>query len=148
MIRELKVQKTYASTPQEHLAIDEGYSLNWMTGDADVADFSAVGSYFAHYVRKEVDVPIGLLHASWGGSRIEPWMSPEALGVDPKVALKAHDDAMASAGREGMAAFKQNFPGRPLPKEDNGEKMGWLSPDHNDVRWPSMTLPTFWEAAG
>jgi sialate O-acetylesterase len=26
--------------------------------------------------------------------------------------------------------------------------MGWLDPNHNDVSWPAMALPTFWEAAG
>lgn len=148
MIRELKVQKSYASSPQEHLDIDEGYSLNWMKGDESIADFSAVGSYFAHYLREEIDVPIGLLHASWGGSRIEPWMSPEALGIDPAEALEERDNAIAAAGRKGMAAFKANFPGRELPKTDIGKKMDWLNPDHNDVSWPTMKLPTFWEAAG
>lgn len=148
MIRELKVKKGYASSPQVHLDVDEQYGDDWMRGDEQMADFSAVGSYFAHYLRAEVDVPIGLLHSSWGGSRIEPWMSPEALGLGESGALSKHQDAMATAGRKGMAFFKRNFPGRELPKTDEGEKLGWLKPEFNDVSWPKMTLPTFWEAAG
>ncbi|MEM6771277.1 MAG: sialate O-acetylesterase, partial [Bacteroidota bacterium] len=93
MIRELKVKKTFAATPQQHLTIDGDFSQSWMRGDEAIANFSAVGSYFARDVRAEIDVPIGLLHASWGGSRIEPWMSPEALGKEATEALKEREDA-------------------------------------------------------
>lgn len=148
LIRELKVQKAYKSTPQTHLPVDPQYGDQWLLGSERMGDFSAVGSYFAHYLREEVDVPIGLLHASWGGSRIEPWLSVETLGEAGKEVLAERENALAKAGRIGMANFKRNFPGRELPKEDIGEQMGWLKPDHNDVSWPKMTLPTFWEAAG
>jgi sialate O-acetylesterase len=74
LIRELKVKKAYDGKPRQHLDIDENYSEEWIVGTASgIKNFSAVGSYFAHYLRKDVDVPIGLLHSSWGGSRIEPW---------------------------------------------------------------------------
>ena len=148
LIRELKVQKSYASAPEEHLPVDAQYGSTWLVGDEKMGNFSGVGSYFAHYLRKEVDVPIGLVHSSWGGSRIEPWLSREALGGAASDALKKHDDAMADAGKKGKAEFRRNFPGRELPTVDEGEKMGWLEENYNDVSWPTMTLPTFWEAAG
>lgn len=149
LIREIKVKKTFANTPQEHLDIDEGYSEDWMPGSAaNMGNFSGVGSYFAHYLRQEVEVPIGLLHASWGGSRIEPWMSPEALGLDQATILAQREDAMAVVGTKGKATFQAAFPGREVPKEDKGEELGWLKADFDDASWPTMTLPTFWEAAG
>lgn len=148
LIRELKVQKAYENIPQTHLPVDPQYGDQWLLGSEQMGNFSAVGSYFAHYLREEVDVPIGLLHASWGGSRIEPWLSAETLGDGAEEALAEREDALAKAGRTGMANFKRNFPGRELPKKDIGEKMGWLNPDHNDISWPKMTLPTFWETAG
>ncbi|OAV45467.1 sialate O-acetylesterase [Lewinella sp. 4G2] len=149
LIREIKVDHVYDGQPREHLQISYQYGPDWMVGDAEtIGDFSGVGSYFAHYLRKEVDVPIGLLHSSWGGSRIEPWMSPEALGITGRDALKDQQDALEIAGEIGRAAFEKNFPGREIPTEDKGEAMGWLTPDFDDSDWPTMTLPTFWEAAG
>ena len=38
-------------------------------------DFSAACFYFARELRKTVDVPMGLIVAAWGGSRIQTWMS-------------------------------------------------------------------------
>lgn len=39
--------------------------------------FTAVGYFFARELNKELGVPIGLINASWGGTRIEPWIPPE-----------------------------------------------------------------------
>ena len=35
--------------------------------------FSAVLYYFGQRLHKELDVPVGLIDSSWGGSPIEPW---------------------------------------------------------------------------
>ncbi len=149
LIRELKVKKAYDGTPRTHLDIDEDFSEDWMVGTAaGIGQFSAVGSYFAHYVRQEVDLPIGLLHASWGGSRIEPWMSPEALGMDPATAEQKNKELMKGAGMPGRRQFAEDFPGRDIPASDDGEDKGWLTPEYNDKAWPTMKLPGLWEARG
>jgi sialate O-acetylesterase len=44
-----------------------------------VPDFSAACFYFARELRKTVDVPMGLIVAAWGGSRIQTWTSAAAL---------------------------------------------------------------------
>jgi len=98
LIRELKVKKVSSANPLEHLDINENVSEEWIVGTSEgVREFSAVGSYFAHYLREEVDVPIGLLHSSWGGSRIEPWMRPAALGMDPTKLQKGLEKELNSA---------------------------------------------------
>jgi len=51
-----------------------------------VPEFSAACFYFAREIQKTARVPMGLVNASWGGSRIEAWMSGQALrdaGADP-----------------------------------------------------------------
>ena len=37
---------------------------------------SAVGFYYALALHDAIDVPVGLVDVSWGGSRIEPWIAP------------------------------------------------------------------------
>lgn len=147
LIREIKVKKTYDGNPRVHLDIDENFSEEWMAGTTDeIKNFSAVGSYFAHYLREEVDVPIGLLHSSWGGSRIEPWMRPTADGMNPD--LDEAGDMLNQAGVAGRKRFAEDFPGRNVPTEDEGLAKGWLKDVFDDASWPTMALPTFWEAAG
>ena len=40
---------------------------------------SAVGYMFAKRLAQNLDVPVGIISNAWGGSRIEPWMSQEAI---------------------------------------------------------------------
>lgn len=53
------------------------------TGWSECADpntigkFSAIGYYFARNLNRELNVPIGILQAAWGGTRIEPWTTEE-----------------------------------------------------------------------
>ena len=68
----------------------------WITGDrwiecgpATVGNFSATGFFFGRRLFEELEVPIGLLNASLGGTRIEPWIPPEALAGDPSLAANA-----------------------------------------------------------
>jgi sialate O-acetylesterase len=42
-----------------------------------VPGFSGVLYYFGRKLHQDLDVPIGLINSSWGGSRIEPWTVTE-----------------------------------------------------------------------
>lgn len=44
-----------------------------------VAETSAVAYFFAHELSYEVNYPIGVITAGWGGSRVEAWMPLTAL---------------------------------------------------------------------
>ena len=44
-----------------------------------VGDFSATGYFFAQCVNKALDIPIGLIEANKGGSRVESWLTKENL---------------------------------------------------------------------
>jgi sialate O-acetylesterase len=58
-----------------------------------VANFSATAYYFGRMLFQHLNVPVGLLHAGWGGSSIEAWMTPESLQDIPekKIPLKKED---------------------------------------------------------
>lgn len=82
-----------------------GGATGWKTATpASVREFSAACFYFARELQKTVDVPMGLIQAAWGGSRIEAWTSADALraqgGMDEALevlALYASDPAAARA---------------------------------------------------
>lgn len=49
-----------------------------------VGDFSGTAYFFGREIMRELDVPVGLIHASWGETPIEPWMSREAFAAHPE----------------------------------------------------------------
>ena len=52
---------------------------------ASVRDFSATAYYFGRALRSTLDVPVGLIVTSWGGSACEAWMQADWLKAFPKV---------------------------------------------------------------
>jgi sialate O-acetylesterase len=81
-IRIFKVEKVL-STPD---VTSTGW--NECTGAA-LEQFSAVGFYFAKNIQQELNVPIGVISSSWGGSRIEPWTPAEAYKALPAFAAES-----------------------------------------------------------
>jgi sialate O-acetylesterase len=82
MIRHLKVNNPGSGKP-----MDKVQSGGWQAASPQtVGGFTAAGYFFAREVRKELGVPIGLLGANWGGTRIEPWTPP--VGFKEVPALK------------------------------------------------------------
>jgi sialate O-acetylesterase len=51
--------------------------------------FTAVGYFFARKLHQDLDVPIGLVNTSYGGTRAEHWTSAEALATLPAYAEPA-----------------------------------------------------------
>jgi len=83
MLRTFNVKKNPQTTPQSETA-----GL-WIEADPKtVGSFTAVGYFFGRNLQENLKVPVGLIHTSWGGTRIETWMSESALApfekVDPK----------------------------------------------------------------
>lgn len=72
-IRLFHIQKIQASTPLRDVPVSEPRSSWKVCSPKTVPNFSAVLYYFGVRLQKDLDVPIGLINTSWGGSRIEPW---------------------------------------------------------------------------
>jgi len=62
-----------------------------------VPGFSAAAYFFGRQLHKELNVPVGLIHTSWGGTPAEAWTRRGILKGDPDFApiLSRYDDAVA-----------------------------------------------------
>ena len=90
-IRMLTVDNVSSVTPLDSIPASD----HWLkTTPANVPNFSATCYYFARELQKSVDVPMGLIVSAWNGSRIEPWLSAQALrsvgGYDDGLNLLEH----------------------------------------------------------
>jgi len=57
------------------IALDD-FTGSWKNSEPEnVCEFSATAYYFGLMLNKVLNVPVGLINSSWGGTRIEPWMS-------------------------------------------------------------------------
>ncbi|MEM6380076.1 MAG: sialate O-acetylesterase [Bacteroidota bacterium] len=87
-LRLFTVKKQGSKTPQENIRYFQG----WTEASPDnVLEFSAVAYFFGKELQEILDVPVGLIHTSWGGSRIEAWMSKESLTKFQPVDLEDTD---------------------------------------------------------
>lgn len=89
-IRHFKVKLTTSTKPLKDVSGD------WTVCSPTTSpSYTAVGYFFALELRKKLNVPIGILNTTWGGTRIEPWTDPEGFSVSPK--LKDISDLIANA---------------------------------------------------
>lgn len=81
-----------------------------------IPEFSAVAYFFGREMRKELGVPVGLIHASWGGSSCEAWIQPELLPDIPLLETLAdskRNEKMAPQKKTGGLYHGMILPIRP-----------------------------------
>src|SRR5207253_11009644 len=49
-----------------------------------IGGFSAVAYFFGRDLQKDLDVPVGIIHTSWGGTASEEWTSQKVLDAHPE----------------------------------------------------------------
>ncbi|MEC3879688.1 sialate O-acetylesterase [Parapedobacter sp. 10938] len=107
-IRLLQVSRTAADYPQDDIP------NNWQTLSAEsLKPFSAIGYFIAKKLRAELDVPIGIINASWGGTPAEVW-TPDYLIENDKELHRLGDLQGESPYRPNDAGVLWNSMIRPL----------------------------------
>ncbi len=76
-IRLFHIAKSTSSTLQDDC------SASWKVSSPEsLKGFSAVGYFFGKKLQQQLNVPIGLIAASWGGTPAEVWMPEDAVNGD------------------------------------------------------------------
>ena len=102
-IRMLTINKATNPAPLEDFADVDKWEI---ASPETVPDWSAVCYYFARELQKYVDVPVGLINSSWGGSNIRAWMNAPALRE-----VGGYEDALSLLRlyAEDQASAQQTF---------------------------------------
>jgi sialate O-acetylesterase len=123
----------------------------WQVCSPDtVKDFTAVGYFFARDLARARQVPIGIIHSSWGGTPAEAWTSEAGLHALPDFADVGAEIktliADPEAARRGYQAKLETW----FVAHDVGSGIGqsWSDPTLPTDDWKTMSLPTLWEDAG
>ncbi len=112
--------------PKKTTAIDPQSNVNpevvWTEcTPATIPNFSAVCYFFGRHIHQELDVPVGLINTSWGGTRVEPWTPPEGFAMVSDPAVKAiGENAVKAQAAHHAAVAKAKADGQPEPKSNVG----------------------------
>jgi sialate O-acetylesterase len=124
---------------------------------ATVKRFSAVGYFFGRDLHKSLNVPIGLIHTSWGGTPAEAWTRQDFLKENPMLKpimirhhkrLKAYPQNLKKYKKQ-LASWKKKDGkkgGYHVDSSTKGIKGNWQKINLNDSKWKTMKLPKFWES--
>lgn len=145
-IRFFDVPRTVAAAPAEDT------DAEWEVCDSQtVRSFSAVGYFFGKQLREQLDVPVGLIGANWGGTPAEAWTSERT--IRQLGGFEAHLERLAAeradpgqAQRKFEQALADWFAA--VAKQDPGEAAGWQRATFDDSEWATMHLPGVWEQRG
>lgn len=95
-----------------------------------VAKWSATAYFFGRKLNQELNVPIGLIHSSWGGTEIELWISEPAFEAVPEFAKSLEGKKRALVEHEKVLAEWRE---KCLKLDPGWEK--WNAPGLDDKTW-------------
>lgn len=142
-IRLFTVKREFAFEEREDVQ-SEGWQL---CSPETATHFSAVAYLFGRELHGEYNVPIGLIHSSWGGTTAQTWTSPEGLKTIPRLhtaseAVQRISEADHQAYKTALATWEKTE-----GMLDRGRLPGqlpWSDPKVNTDSWPEMSLPANW----
>lgn len=142
LLRQLYVHQTTSFTPNE--SVEAEWTL---CTPENVVNFSAVAYYFGREVQASEQIPVGIIHSSWGGTPAEAWAGLEGLaGLAPYQSsldlLATANVDPAKAREEYDAALDQWY------RAFDAGYGSWADPQLDDSAWEIMQLPQMWEDAG
>jgi len=117
-IRLLMVPNLWRPEPQADMAGTWKACTPESVAEGGWGGFSAAGYFFGRELHCKLSVPVGLIDADWGGTRIESWTPPEGFAAVP--ALSSLDTAV-QLGNPRSAAHKQKL------EQFLGETEQWLA---------------------
>lgn len=87
-LRLFHVGKKGAGNIQDTLLVQSGWKL---ANAQNILTYSAIAYYFGKELQEVINVPVGMIHSSWGGSKIQAWMSNESITQFEEVNLEGKD---------------------------------------------------------
>lgn len=112
-IRHIKVAHNPAKDLQPDL-LGNGQAGWKVCSPETVPSFTAVGYFFGRKLHQDLNVPVGLVNSSWGGTICETWTSRAALEANPEFKPLLERDAEFKPGNPNQSSALYNGMIHPL----------------------------------
>ena len=155
-IRLFQIRRTIGLQPERSIPSD-GWEV---CTPENIPEFSATEYFFGRELYKKLNVPIGLIHSSWGGTIIEAWMSSQSLIDFPeyqnqieqlKKISKRFEEKYQDQKIESMFAAMLKEREAEINRKERGMNdpaAKWSEVNIDMSQWKSMQLPDLWENKG
>ncbi len=119
-----------------------------------VPGFSATAYFFGKDIYRKLNIPVGLIHSSWGGTPAEAWTSKKYLDEFPGYMNIVDSFIYAEREYDTLLAWVKKL--RNVPIDNNNDDFYksldysdslLVSADYDDAGWPVMTIPSLWESS-
>ena len=136
-LRLLQIPKETAAAPQRAFS----QPVAWAPASPQSTPaFSAACYYMARQLRQDLGVPVGAIHASWGGSQIRAWLDPRAgvalYGEEQMGLLADFDEDPLGATTRFAPTWEAWW------RDGTGGQEPWKNPDA--LAWTPVPSITAW----
>lgn len=140
-IRQFDVPNVIAYAPQSDC------KGTWQTcSPKTAANFTAVGYYFGRELHRKLNVPIGLINSTWGGTVAEAWASEQTIAAMPDFAkdMEWVRGQRRDAADLGSEAKKARDAWWGAVNQDRTKHGDLAASSFDDSGWAKTTLPGAW----
>lgn len=83
---------------------DHDIAAKWqLCTPQSLENFSAVGYFFGRHLQRNLNVPVGMVNSSYGGTEVELWLTQEALFKVPSIGSLQERESRQDAARRRYA---------------------------------------------
>ena len=143
-VRLLQIHKNTAYTPQADADVNMG---GWVEASPATMDFSAIAYLFAKEMKDSLQVPVGVIDATWGGTPAEAWTSAEYLAGVP--GFEAEVDALAK-DTSHPGYLRDDYERRNAQWLEQAATLTGdfdLAAEQTGDNWMSIQIPSMWETS-
>jgi len=151
LLRQFKVRNTMLP------AAASDVNGSWQVASPEtVAGWTGVGYFFGRDLLKHLNVPIGLINTSWGGTRVEAWISREKLATLPGTngdlkqldGMESDFDKLKEIHKKNTEDFLVDFRKLESLETDKEHIIKYSNPALDDSTWEEIDTPANWESIG
>ncbi|MDR2086116.1 MAG: sialate O-acetylesterase [Dysgonamonadaceae bacterium] len=147
-IRLLHIKKT--TSPQLRNNIETENNGWQVCSPSTIAEFSSVAYFFGRDLNQKLNVPVGLINTSWGGTIAEAWTSGESLEYMPyfeQALLTVRQQQPREETQDAYNKKLKDWSTRVLAADKGLVKNTpvWANAQLDETGWDNMLLPCLWE---
>jgi sialate O-acetylesterase len=130
-----------------HIPLNESKGQWKVTSPENANKFSATAYFFARKLHQELNIPIGIINSTWGGTPVESWMSREKIKQLGE--FEKQLNALESIDTVGIKTYFSNFSTVSLPSDTSNvnawnalalEDGAFSQTDFDDSSWSKVNL--------